>query len=62
MESSEMMHNNSLVERGLRALREYSQKRIFNSLIVLRLLERSELGVKAKTLAALGNNIMQKKV
>ena len=55
------MHDNSLIERGLRALREYAQRKIYNKLIVAKLKERLQFGLKARTLVALGENIRFKK-
>jgi len=61
-DSANLMHDNSLIERGLRALREYAQRKIYNKLIVAKLSERLQFGLKARTLVALGENIRFKKV
>ena len=62
LESAHLMHGNAVVERSLRALREYADKRIKDKLIVAKFQERSRLGAKADILEALAENVQFRRI
>jgi len=55
------MHNNSIMTKGLRGLRDYWEKRKKNRMIIDRFMERSEMSTKVEVLLALYDNIEFKK-
>ena len=55
------MHVNAVIEKSLRALREYAQRKIYNKLVFERLHEQSQLGMKSKVIVALRNSVRFRK-
>ena len=62
LESAHLMHSNALIERSVRALREYADKRIKDKLVVSKFQERSQLGTMADVLVALSENVEFRKI
>jgi len=60
-ESADLMHSNSLLNKAVAGLKNYTERKQKNRLIVKRFQERQEMGTKVEVLLALYDNIEAKK-